>query len=150
MGIEGVTVMPLQQIADERGKILHMLREDDPVFEHFGEIYFSMVYPGVVKGWHLHQKMVLNYAVVCGMIKLVLYDGRQDSATYQNLMELFIGESNYCLVRIPPGVWNGFKGVGLKEAIVANCASMAHDPAEIIRKDPYDPAIPYDWRLKER
>jgi dTDP-4-dehydrorhamnose 3,5-epimerase len=148
--IEGVKVVSLRQISDERGKIMHMLRRDDPHFTEFGEIYFSVVYPGVIKGWHLHQAMFLNYAVILGMIKLVLYDDRKNSQTRGELMELFLGESNYSLVQIPPKVWNGFKGVGVMPAYVANCASLPHDPAEIVRLDPYDNFIPYDWKLKER
>lgn len=148
--INGVLVHPLRQIPDERGKIMHMLRCDDPHFERFGEIYFSVVYPGVIKGWHLHKEMTLNYAVVSGMIKLVLYDDRPDSPTRGELQELFIGDSNYVLVRIPPGVWNGFKGVGVLPAIVANCATLPHDPGEIVRMDPFDNHIPYDWALKHR
>ncbi|MHB1651435.1 MAG: dTDP-4-dehydrorhamnose 3,5-epimerase family protein [Desulfitobacteriaceae bacterium] len=150
MSIAGVRVKPLRQIIDERGKIMPMLREDDEGFERFGEIYFSTVLPGVIKGWHLHQKMVLNYAVIAGLIKLVLYDARPQSATNGELMEFFIGDGNYCLVTIPPGIWNGFKGVGLKEAIVANCATIPHDPEEILRLDPFDVSIPYDWGLKQR
>ncbi len=143
--IKGVSVHPLKQIPDERGKIMHMLRVDDPHFEKFGEIYFSVVYPGVVKGWHLHKQMTLNYAVIAGMIKLVLYDDREESPTRGELTELFVGESNYALVRIPPGVWNGFKGVGTEPAIVANCATLPHNPEEIVRMDPFDNNIPYDW-----
>jgi len=79
--IEGVVVKPLRRLADERGCIMHMLKRDDPVFEEFGEIYFSCVYPGVIKGWHLHHRMTLNYAVPVGMIKLVLFDGREGSTT---------------------------------------------------------------------
>ena len=148
--IDGVLVHPLRQIPDERGKIMHMLRCDDPHFERFGEVYFSVVYPGVIKGWHLHREMSLNYAVVSGMIKLVLYDDRPDSSTRGELQELFIGDSNYVLVRIPPGVWNGFKGVGVGPAIVANCATLPHDPDEIVRMDPFDNHIPYDWALRHR
>ena len=148
--IDGVLVHPLRQIPDERGKIMHMLRCDDPHFERFGEIYFSIVYPGVIKGWHLHKNMTLNYAVVSGMIKLVLYDDRHDSPTHRELQELFIGESNYVLVTIPPGVWNGFKGIGAVPAIVANCATLPHDPQEIVRMDPFNSHIPYDWALKHR
>ncbi|HBY58153.1 MAG TPA: dTDP-4-dehydrorhamnose 3,5-epimerase [Candidatus Atribacteria bacterium] len=146
--IDGVLIYPLKQIPDERGKIMHMLRADDPHFGKFGEIYFSVIYPGVIKGWHLHKQTTLNYAVIVGMIKLVLYDDRKESPTRGELMELFIGESNYVLVRIPPGIWNGFKGIGAGSAIVANCASQPHDPEEIIRMDPFTDKIPYDWRLK--
>lgn len=59
-----------------------------------------------------------------------------------------MGEDNYVLVKIPPRVWNGFKGTGVKPAIVANCATIPHDPDEISRLDPVDNHIPYDWSLK--
>ena len=148
--IEGVVVKKLSQICDERGKIMHMLRCDDDVFEKFGEIYFSTVYPQVIKGWHLHTKMVLNYAVVSGMIKLVLFDDRKDSKSKGVLEEIYMGDADYKLVRIPAGVWNGFKGIGITASIVANCATIPHDPEEIKRLDPFDKSIPYDWALKHR
>ena len=148
--IDGVVVTPLKQIVDERGKVMHMLRSDAPGFRGFGEIYFSTVHPGAIKGWHIHKKMILNYAVPHGLIKFVLYDDRAGSATQGELQELFLGPDNYCLVTVPPLVWNGFKGVGAEPAIVAKCASIPHDPEEIDRKDPFDPSIPYDWALKQR
>lgn len=148
--IEGVRVTPLRQIPDERGKVMHMLRSDSEGFIAFGEIYFSCVYPGVVKAWHIHRRMTLNYAVPHGNIKLVLYDDREGSPTRGEVQELFLGPDNYCLVTIPPMVWNGFKGIGTETAIVANCATIPHDPAEIDRLDPADPSIPYDWAIVYR
>lgn len=147
--IKGVKVLPLRKIPDERGCIYHMLRSDAEHFEGFGEIYFSTVYPGAVKAWHLHKKMTLNYAVVMGMIKLVLYDDREDSPSRGETLEVFLGEQNYQLVQIPPLVWNGFKGIGDKMAIVANCSTLAHDPDEIMRKDPHSGDIAYDWARKD-
>ena len=146
--IEGVRVTPLRQIADERGKVMHMLRADAPHFEAFGEIYFSVVNPGVVKGWHLHHRMTINYAVVAGMIKLVLFDDREGSPTRKEIQEIFLGESNYALVTVPPFVWNGFKGIVAVPSIVANCATIPHDPTEIERLDPFTSHIPYDWSLR--
>ena len=148
--IDGVRITPLRQILDERGAILHMLRADAPHFEQFGEIYFSMVHPGVVKAWHIHDRMTLNYAVPMGAIKMVLFDDRPSSPTKGELMELFIGERNYQLVTVPPGVWNGFKGIGVHPSLVANCATLPHDPAEIRRMDPASNHIPYDWSLVHR
>ena len=148
--IQGVFVHPLKQILDERGKIMHMLRSDDEHFEKFGEIYFSMVYPGVVKGWHIHREMTLNYAVIHGIIKLVLYDDREGSPTRGEIAEIFLGESNYSLVKIPPNVWNGFKGMGIDPSIVANCSTIPHRPDEILRMDPFDNSIPYNWDLVHR
>ena len=146
--ISGVRIVPLRKIPDERGVVMHMLRADAPHFERFGEIYFSSVYPGVVKAWHLHRDMTINYAVPLGTIRLAMYDERVDSPTRGRVMELFVGDSNYCLVTVPPGVWNGFKGVGTSMALVANCATTPHDPAEITRLDPFANHIPYDWSLK--
>lgn len=146
--IEGVVVTPLRRIPDERGAILHMLRDDSPLFERFGEIYFSMVYPGVVKGWHRHREMTLNYAVPTGMIKLVCFDDRPDSPTRGVTAEYHIGELNYCLVTVPPMVWNGFKGEGPHKSIVANLASVHHSPDEIERIDPSSDLIGYDWTLR--
>lgn len=146
--IEGVSIVPLRQIPDERGKVMHMLRCDAPGFRQFGEIYFSCVYPGAIKAWHFHKEMTLNYAVVHGMIKMVLFDDRESSPTRNQLQELFIGESNYCLVTVPPRVWNGFKGIGEKTAIVANCATLPYSDTEIERMDPFTAKIPYKWDLK--
>lgn len=148
--IDGVIITPLKQILDERGKVMHMLRNDASDFPGFGEIYFSTVYPGAIKGWHIHHKMILNYAVPHGLIKFVLYDDRPRSKTHGVLQEFFLGPENYCLVTVPPLVWNGFKGVGSEVALVANCASIPHDANEIERKDPFDPSIPYDWNIKHR
>lgn len=147
--INGVKLKSLTKIPDERGTIFHMLRSDDPEFKQFGEIYFTTIYPGVIKGWHIHTKMTLNYAVVQGMIKLVLYDDRKNSPTKGELMEIFTGENNYLLITIPPLIWNGFKGIGIKPALLANCSTIPHDPKEIKRMDPLkNRLIKYDWNIQ--
>ena len=143
--IEGIKITPLKQIEDERGKVMHMLRNDSKSFTKFGEIYFSTVYPNKIKGWHIHKKMTLNYAVVAGEIKLVLYDARPDSKTKGEVQEFFLSQKNYKLVSVPPLIWNGFMGVGNSTAIVANCADLPYDSSEIERKDAFDKDIPYDW-----
>jgi dTDP-4-dehydrorhamnose 3,5-epimerase len=148
--IDGVRIVPLRQIPDERGKVMHMLRRTDPHFREFGEVYFSVVMPGAIKGWHLHRRMVINYAVPFGRVKLVLYDDRPGSPTRGELQEVFLGPDHYHLVSVPVGVWNGFKGYGTTEAIVCNCATIVHDPDEMVRLDPFDPSIPYDWRINHR
>lgn len=146
--IDGVRIDALEQIRDERGAIFHMLRADDPAFERFGEIYFSIVRPGRVKGWHVHSAMTLNYAVPVGRITLVLYDEREGSRTQGKLQEIKLGEDPelYRRVRVPPGVWNGFAGLGGRDSMVANCATLPHDPDEITRIAPDDPRVPYRWK----
>jgi dTDP-4-dehydrorhamnose 3,5-epimerase len=147
--IDGVRIVPRARIPDERGTVMHMLKATDPEFLGFGEIYFSTVYPGVVKGWHRHAEMTLNYVCVQGRIKLVLYDDRETSPTRGELMERFLGPDDFCLVQVPPGVWNGFKGMGTEAAIVANCSTHPHDPTRSTRLDPFANDIPYDWGIRQ-
>src|SRR5205823_820714 len=127
-GIDGVAVYPLRRIPDERGTILHMLKSTDEHFAGFGEIYFSTVYRYVVKRWHKHRDMTLNYACIFGRVKVVVYDDREGSPTSGNVQENFLGPDNHALVVIGPGVWVGFKGLSEPFAIVANCATHPHDP----------------------
>ncbi len=147
--IHGVRVKNLLQIVDQRGKVMRFMRSDDPDFAKFGEVYFSTVHKGVVKGWHLHKEMTLNYAVPSGTIKLVLYDDRPDSPTKGEVNEFVMGESaqagHYCRVTVPPGVWNAFQGISNGDSIVCNCATHVHDPNEIVRLHPSDLRIPYFW-----
>lgn len=146
--IDGVKIVPLRQTVDERGKIMHMLKATDEHFIRFGEIYFSCAWPGVIKAWHIHKSMTINNAVISGRAKLVLYDGRGDSPTRGQLQEIFLGEDNYLLVQVPPGIANGYKAYGDKLVILANCATEPHDPDEMVRIDPFSPEIPYDWALR--
>jgi dTDP-4-dehydrorhamnose 3,5-epimerase len=146
--IDGVKIIPLRQIVDERGKIMHMLKSTDEHFIDFGEIYFSCAWPGTVKAWHIHKSMTVNNAVIQGRAKLVLYDLRAGSRTEGELQEVFLGEDNYVLVQIPPGIANGYKAYGDSLVILANAATEPHDPEEIVRIDPFTPDIPYDWSLQ--
>ena len=146
--IEGVKVIPLRRIPDERGTIFHVLRRSDPHFVEFGEIYVSSVYRDAVKGWHRHRDMMLHYACVHGRVKCVVFDDRETSATRGGLMEVFLGPDSYNMLVVPPELWNGFKGLA-DISLVANACTHAHDPTRSDRKDPYTSSIPYDWARKD-
>ncbi len=148
--IDGVILKPLRVIPDERGHLMEILRRDDPFFTAFGQVYLTTTYPGVVKAWHCHARQDDHVCCIRGVIKLVLYDDRPDSPTLGALQELFIGESQPLLVRIPNGVWHGWKGVGTEEAFIINCPSEPYEYAhpDELRRPWDDPAIPYDWSLK--
>jgi len=149
--IEGVVIKRLKVIPDERGRLMEILRRDDEMFSGFGQVYMTTAYPGVVKGWHYHKKQYDNMAVVKGTMKIVLYDGRQDSPTYKEMNEFFAGEHNPILVHIPPYVYHGFKCVSQEEAIVVNTPTEVYDydqPDEF-RIHPHENDIPYDWGRKD-
>ena len=63
--IQDVKIINLKKIPDERGAIFHMLKNTDEHYTKFGEIYFSVCYPGVVKGWHEHTKQTQTTKITC-------------------------------------------------------------------------------------
>ena len=139
--IDGVVITPLKQIRDERGAVLHMLRTDAPHFAGFGEVYFSVVNPGVIKGWRRHTQMTMSLTVPKGRVKLVLADGEGA------VQEVILGEDaeEYQLVTVPPMVWNGFQCISAEPAIIANCASIVHAPEEAQRLPLDSSEIEYTW-----
>lgn len=147
--IEGMLVSPLKVFKDSRGAVMHMVRNDENLLKQFGEIYFSNVNPGVVKGWKKHKKMTQHFAVPVGNIKLVIYDAREKSSTEGEIEEVCIGEANYQLVRIPPMVWYSFGASGSEPALIANCTDLPHDPEESTSIDLFDARIPYNWGVQK-
>ena len=149
--IDGVKIKELKVIPDERGRLMEILRSDDDTFARFGQVYMTTAYPGVVKAWHYHKIQADNMAVVFGMMKLVLYDGREQSPTKGEVMEIFFGEHHPCLVTIPPMIYHGFKCISDKEAIVVNVPTEAYNRREPdeYRVHPHDNDIPYRWERKD-
>ena len=149
--IDGVKTKQLKVIPDERGRLMEIIRSDDSFFEKFGQVYMTTTYPGVVKAWHLHKKQTDNVVCLRGMVKLVLYDPREDSSTHKELTELYLGIYNPLLVQIPAGVFHGWACVSEEEAIVVNIPTEPYDygdPDEH-RLDPHHNDIPYDWKRKD-
>ena len=148
--INGVKVKKLKVVPDERGRLMEILRSDDEFFTNFGQVYMTTNYPGIIKAWHYHKKQTDNVACIKGMIKLVMYDSREDSPTKGEINELFIGEQNPALVHIPNNVYHGWKCVSETESVVINCPTELYDyknPDEF--RLPYNSdEIPYDWDIK--
>lgn len=149
--IDGVREKKLAVVADERGRLAEILRIDDEIFTKFGQAYFTTAYPGVVKAWHYHKYQTDYFCAVKGMVKLVLYDNRENSPTFKTINEFFIGEHNPRLIVIPPLVYHGFKTISLEEAIMINVPSepFNHERPDEYRLNPDGPEIPYDWARKD-
>lgn len=149
--IEDVVFKKLNVIPDERGRLTEILRCDDKDFIKFGQIYLTTAYPGVVKGWHYHKIQYDNFAVIKGMMKIVLYDNRDNSKTKGEINEFFMGIHNPCLLKIPPYVFHGFKCISDEEAMVLNCPTelFNYDKPDEYRIHPHDNDIPYDWSRKD-
>ena len=150
--IKGVKIKRLKVIPDERGRLMEILRNDDKLFEKFGQVYLTTAYPGVVKGWHYHKKQDDNMAVVKGMMKIVLFDGRKKSPTYKEINEFFAGQDNPILVHIPRGVYHGFKCISEEEALVINIPTEVYnyDNPDEFRLPPHNNnIISYNWERKD-
>src|SRR5688572_33432399 len=109
--VEGVRVESRRQFFDDRGAVMHVLNRHWPHFEQFGETYVSLIRQDVVKAWKRHRVMVQNFTVPVGEIKVIIVDARPESPTRGATQEIVTGVEHYGLVRIPPGVWYGFKGL---------------------------------------
>ena len=145
--IEGVIVHPLRQIIDNRGAILHMMRNDSELYEKFGEVYFSEIFPGIVKAWRMQTEKTQNLAVPINKIRLVIYDSRPNSITRGNIKEYKIGRPHhYNLIHIPPMLWYGFQALGDQTALIANCSDQPHNPEEKELLPADSDHIPYQWK----
>ncbi|MDA9030981.1 dTDP-4-dehydrorhamnose 3,5-epimerase family protein [Candidatus Pseudothioglobus singularis] len=144
--IEGVYLSELKQIPDERGSVLHMMRNDEEIFKSFGEIYFSEVFPGAVKAWKFHHAQTQNFAVPIGRMCVVIYDDRKNSLTHGNIQVIELGRPDLFLrLTIPPKLWYGFTCISETSALLANCADLPYDANESIIKPADDKSIPYKW-----
>ncbi len=144
--IDGVLISPLKIFKDKRGMVLHFLNKEAPSFKKFGEVYFSVVNPGIVKGWKFHKKIHQNFAVPVGKIKLVIFDPRENSTSRGEVQEIEMGLDDYKRVSIPPGVWYSFKGVSVVPAMITNVIDYPHEPEESMTRDLNTDEIPYRWK----
>lgn len=146
--IKDVEIKRLKVIPDDRGRLMEILRRDDKIFRRFGQVYMTTALPGVVKAWHYHKKQDDHFTCVHGVMRLALYDARKNSSTKGEINEFTISLDDPMLVKIPKGVYHGFKAVGDCEAIIINTPTLPYNykvPDEH-RLDAYDNDIPYDWR----
>jgi dTDP-4-dehydrorhamnose 3,5-epimerase len=149
--IEGVKIRKLRLIPDERGYLMEMMRTDWEEYEKFGQVYVTAVYPGVVKGWHYHKIQSDHFICVQGMAKVVLYDSREGSPTKGEINEFFIGSLNPAMLKIPPGVMHGFKGISQETTLIVNVPTELYNyqqPDEY-RLPAHTDQIPYDWSRKD-
>ena len=155
VGIEGVLITPLKTFKDDRGSVRKIIDDiydhDDvkkPNIDEVAEVYLSTIKPRVVKGWHRHKVMTLNYVPVHGRMVVGLCDMRAGE-TYEKIAAVYLDDvDHYRMLTIPPGVWNGFRIHPISDvipAILLNAASHVHSLDEIERIHPREFPIPFDW-----
>lgn len=149
--IEGVKVRKLRVIPDERGFLMEMMRSDWEEFDKFGQVYITAVYPGAVKAWHYHRIQTDHFICIQGMAKVVLYDAREDSPTHGQVNEFFMGRLNPVMLKIPKGVFHGFKGISEEMTLIVNVPTELYnyEQPDEYRLPAHGSEIPYDWARKD-
>lgn len=144
--IEGLLKKELKQINNKKGDVLHMIRNDDPDFNSFGECYFSEIKSGSIKAWKFHSLQTQNIAVPIGLVLVVIYDTRTGSSSKNVVNKIILGRPNdYTRLTIPPKLWYGFKCISQKDALIVNCCDMPHNPNESTKINYDSNEIPYSW-----
>jgi len=146
--IEGIVVREVLHVPRDHGIITEMFRSEwDPTGLPVVHIYQSRLFPGAIGAWSCHAKTVDRLFVNQGNLKVVLFDGREESRTYQRVVELYVGDARPAFVILPAGVWHGLQNLGATDALVINYPTNAYnyeDPDHY--RLPFDsPEIPYTW-----
>lgn len=148
--IDGVKVIPLKRVADDRGYLTEILRSDDEHFIQFGQVYVSYLRKGIIKAWHKHEHQTDYFYVACGTSKIGLYDDRENSPTRGEYQTVVLGDAGLeALLLIPPLVWHG--QMSLSEAThLVNLPTRPYNP-----KNPDEIRAPIDafadvWSIQNR
>ena len=141
--IDGITFTALDKIEADAGSVLHFIKNDDPGYIGFGEVYFSTVKKGAIKAWKMHKLMTLNLVVPVGEVFFVFVDQRKKSKTNGEIYKMRLSSNPYRRMTVPPGIWFGFMGLSSELNLLSNQADIVHDPNEVERKDLN--AFQIDW-----
>ena len=141
--IDGITFTALDKIESDAGSVLHFIKNDDPGYIGFGEVYFSTVKKGAIKAWKMHKLMTLNLVVPVGEVLFVFVDQRKKSKTNGEIYKVRLSSNPYRRMTVPPGIWFGFMGLSSELNLLSNQADIVHDPQEVERKDLN--AFQIDW-----
>jgi len=150
--IEGVVVKTCTMHADDRGVLVEVVRDDEPVFRDVRQTTYTVAYPGVVKAFHWHRRQWDVWFFASGMAQVVLYDLRDGSPTQGQTDVLYMGSRRPLVVAIPPGVAHGYRVLGTEPAALFYHTTEHYDPADPDEERlPWDDArIGFDWRTKNR
>jgi dTDP-4-dehydrorhamnose 3,5-epimerase len=129
--IDGLILTELDVISVPEGDVLHGMKNKEPGYFGFGEVYFSTIKYNSIKAWKRHKEMNMNLVVPVGEVRFVIYDDRKNSLTFNKFQEIILSRSNYFRLSVPPMLWLGFQGVATNESMILNVADICHDPCEV-------------------
>jgi len=144
--IEGVKISKLKQNIDNKGAVYHYINSESPTYKSFGEIYFSKINSGVVKGWKLHKNTIQNMCVPYGELKIVIFDNRFSSKTFGEIDEIYLNDNDeYALLTIPTDLWYSFQSLSKDFTLLTNLIDKKYDSGESETMQIKNDLIPYLW-----
>ena len=143
----GVTLTNLKRVRVINGDVYHALKASEESFKGFGELYFSRIDYGKVKGWKKHTKFTLNLTVPAGHVRFVVFSSDKKTGLPTELVgEYLIGaDDNHQRLTVPPGFWVAFQGLHQSGNVIANVIPEEHIPTEAENIDLE--ANPFDWHM---
>ena len=148
--IDGVVVKELVVHADDRGMLMEVVRDDEPVFRPVRQTTLTITYPGVVEAFHWHRRQWDVWFFAAGSAQVALHDLRESSPTRGQTDVLYVGERRPLVVAIPPGAAHGYRVLGSTPATLFYHTTERYDPADEERIPHDDPRIGFDWRTQNR
>lgn len=144
--IDGVRVRRAVTQTDERGSLCEIYDErwgftEEPVVY----VYTVLIPPGQKRGWVVHSDQDDRLFISRGSLKVVLYDARPASPTHRRVQEIFSGEYDRTLLRIPAGVFHGVVNIGTVDVEFVNMPTRPylHERPDKYRLPADTDAIPY-------
>ena len=147
--IDGVSVHEVMNVPKSTGYLTEIFRTDwfrsangvvDQVFQ-------VVLESGAISAWHAHELTTDRIFIHQGLMQLVLFDARDDSATRGAINEFRFGTIRPALVVIPPRVWHGLKNVASTQSAVLNLVdrAYAYDDPDHWRVPADSPHIPFKF-----
>jgi dTDP-4-dehydrorhamnose 3,5-epimerase len=144
--IDGVRIRQAVTQTDERGSLCEIYDvrwgfTDEPLVY----VYTVKIPPGQKRGWVVHADQDDRIFISTGAVKVVLYDARPDSPTFELVQEIFSGDYERTLLRIPAGVFHGMVNIGPTDVEFVNMPTRPylHERPDKYRLPEDSDAVPY-------
>ena len=126
--IEGVIIKEVKNVIKGNADVLCEIfrREWLPANNDIDQVFQSLMMPGSISAWHVHQLTTDRLFVSQGLFRIVLYDARPDSTTYECINEFRLGDVRPALLVIPPGVWHAVQNIATTSAVLLNLVDQAY------------------------
>lgn len=135
--INGVYTKEVKNVIKNNGYLTEMYRKDWLLDNlDIEQVFQVVVKPNGISAWHTHEYTTDRLFVSFGTIKIVLYDSREDSATYKEINEFRVSHLRPTLLIVPPHVWHGVQNIGTTDGFLINMVDKS-----------YTYSNPDHWRL---